>query len=231
MRIEPPPSSQPLSARSYCSARARPAGSVGATDSRGRPTSSSSSGSSSGSTPLKGLCVASQRPFSASHWYIGNSVDPDVRERRRVGQARVGSASSTRKPPEGLLGVDVAVGDDEHEVARRGAGGLGDGLRPLLAEELDDRRADRARRPPTASVTRPLAPARLASSVSSSICAARGAAQARRREAEDRPPAASASSNTRNPEPVDAPRPGRAARGRSGRRACPSRSGRSPRGR
>ena len=30
-----------------------------------------SSSSSSGTTPLNGLCVASQRLPSASHWYIG----------------------------------------------------------------------------------------------------------------------------------------------------------------
>src|SRR5512143_2571424 len=70
IRTEPPPSSQPLRARSYCMARARPAGSSGA-GLAGSPEFVTSSASSSGSTPLNGLWVASQRPTSASHWYIG----------------------------------------------------------------------------------------------------------------------------------------------------------------
>ena len=71
-RIEPPPSSQPLSARSYCSARARPAGSVGAGPQRIARTRSSAAARPRACTPLNGLWVASQRLASASHWYIGN---------------------------------------------------------------------------------------------------------------------------------------------------------------
>ena len=73
IRIEPPPSSQPLSARSYWSARARPAGSSG-DGPIGSPDAVISSASSSGRTPLNGLWVASQRPCSASHWYIGKRL-------------------------------------------------------------------------------------------------------------------------------------------------------------
>ena len=71
IRIEPPPSSQPLSARSYWSARARPAGSLGRRAGPGRRTRSRAAPRPRGATPLNGLCVASQRSFSASHWYIG----------------------------------------------------------------------------------------------------------------------------------------------------------------
>src|SRR5205814_8793429 len=51
MRIEPPPSSQPLSARSCWRARARPAGSSGL-GRDGSPDAVTSSSSSSGTTPL-----------------------------------------------------------------------------------------------------------------------------------------------------------------------------------
>ena len=37
----------------------------------GSPDAVTSSASSSGTTPLNGLWVASQRWFSSSHWYIG----------------------------------------------------------------------------------------------------------------------------------------------------------------
>ena len=54
---------------------ARPAGRVvRATGVAGSPDAVTSSASSSGTTPLNGLWVASQRPFSASHWYIGKRL-------------------------------------------------------------------------------------------------------------------------------------------------------------
>ena len=70
MRTEPPPSSQPLRATSYCIAFARPAGSSGERSSRS-PEAVVSRTSSSGTTPLNGLWVASQRWNGSSHWYIG----------------------------------------------------------------------------------------------------------------------------------------------------------------
>ena len=47
---------------------------VRATGSAGSPDAVTSSASSSGRTPLNGLWVACQRPFSASHWYIGKRL-------------------------------------------------------------------------------------------------------------------------------------------------------------
>ena len=61
---------QPFSARSYWSARARPAGSS-IDGYAGSPEAVVSRTSSSGSTPLNGLWVASQRSPSVSQWYIG----------------------------------------------------------------------------------------------------------------------------------------------------------------
>ena len=40
----------------------------------GSPEAVTSSASSSGTTPLNGLWVASQRPSSSSHWYIGKRL-------------------------------------------------------------------------------------------------------------------------------------------------------------
>ena len=47
---------------------------VRATGLAGSPEAVTSSASSSGTTPLNGLWVASQRPFSSSHWYIGKRL-------------------------------------------------------------------------------------------------------------------------------------------------------------
>ena len=77
--------------------RARPAGSSG--DGRfGSPDVVASSGSSSGTTPLNGLCVASQRPPSASHLYIGKRWTQ--RYERTFGSARPRrTPSSARRRP------------------------------------------------------------------------------------------------------------------------------------
>ena len=203
-RIEPPPSSQPLSARSYWSARARPAGSSGSARERVARRRRQQRLSPRASTPLNGLWVASQRRCSSSHWYIGNwwtqtyaSTCGSARPRR--------SASSTRSAPEHLLGVDVRVGHDEHEVARRAArrprAMAGE---PLLAHDLDDRAAD-ARRPRAPARRGPRRRPLRASSVSSSSCSPAHAGHARRREPDDAAARRRApSSNTRKPEPATA---------------------------
>ena len=115
IRIEPPPSSQPLSARSYWSARARPAGSVGrrlrriagcrhqqllvlGQDAAERVV---------GRVPAAGLGV----PLVHRE-----AVDPDVGQHVRVGQAEP-VAELDAQPAEDVGGHVRRVGDDQDQVA------------------------------------------------------------------------------------------------------------------
>ena len=142
MRIDPPPSSQPLRARSYWSARARPAGSSG--DGRaGSPDAVTSSGSSSGRTPENGLWVASQRPPSGSHWYIGNRWTQAYA--RTFGSARPEPLAELHPEPAEDVGRDRgAVGHDQDQVALRGPGPLDQGAFGVVGQELGDRALDLA---------------------------------------------------------------------------------------
>ena len=90
--------------------------------------------------PLNGLWVASQRLFSMSHWYIGKLWTQN-RQHVRVGQPEL-SAEIHTQSPEDVLGHDVRVRDDEHEVAWVRACRLRDRLRAPLPEQLGDRRRD-----------------------------------------------------------------------------------------
>ena len=96
-RTDPPPSSQPLSARSYWSASARPAGSERSATRRS-PDVVARSDSSSGTTALNGLWVASQRWFSSSHAYIGKRWIQTY-ERTSGSTRPPSSASRTRTVP------------------------------------------------------------------------------------------------------------------------------------
>ena len=144
IRTEPPPSSQPLSATSYWSARARPAGSLGRRLRADRRTPSSRSASSSGTTPLNGLWVASQRPPSASHLYIGKRWTQQYAS--TFGSARPSRPpSSAAQPAEDVGGRLGLVGDDEDQVARRSAPVASTSRSATSsAEELRDRRVELA---------------------------------------------------------------------------------------
>ena len=77
--------------------------------------------SSSGTTPLNGLCVASQRRCASSHWYIGKWCTQQYAS--SSGSARPSRPpSSTRSRPSTSLVVSRAVGHDEDEVALLGPG-------------------------------------------------------------------------------------------------------------
>ena len=87
---------------SYCIARARPAGSSGERSSRS-PEIVVSSASSSGTTPLNGLCVASQRVCSASHLYIGKRWTQQYAS-SSASASPSRPPSSTRSRPEHVVG-------------------------------------------------------------------------------------------------------------------------------
>ena len=142
MRIEPPPSSQPLSARSYWSARARPAGSSG--DGR------------AGSPEL----VDEQRLVlgeDAAERVVGGvppaellvplvhreAMDPDVAQHLRVDEAEPLAELGTQ-PPENIGGDVGRVGDHEDEVALVRGGSLPDPGHCLRREELGDGSLDLA---------------------------------------------------------------------------------------
>ena len=115
MRTEPPPSSQPLRAMSYCIARARPAGSSGAGFER------------SPEVVVRQRLVLGQ---DAAERVVGRvpasvlgvplvhreAVDPAVGELVRVGQSEPG-AELVPEPPEDVGRDGGRVGDDEDEVA------------------------------------------------------------------------------------------------------------------
>ena len=67
------------------------------------------------------------------------AVDPRVGELPRVRDQPEPTSQLHAQLAEDLLGVDVAIGDHEHQVAGRGAGRLRDGPGPLVAQELGDR--------------------------------------------------------------------------------------------
>ena len=142
MRIEPPPSSQPLSARSYWSARARPAGIVrrgagrvaGARHEQRLVLGEDAAERVVGGVPAPELLV----PLVHRE-----AMDPDVRQHLRVDQAEPLAELGTQ-PPEDIGGDVGRVGDHEDEVALVRAGSLPDPGHGLRREELGDGSLDLA---------------------------------------------------------------------------------------
>ena len=77
-------------------------------------------------TPLNGLWVASQRLCSASHWYIGKWWTQTYERTVAVDERRCARRARTRSAPSASWATDVAIGHDEHEVARPAARGGGE---------------------------------------------------------------------------------------------------------
>ena len=229
-RTEPPPSSQPLRAMSYWSARARPAGSSGLARERvagGRHEERLVLGMHAAEGVVRGV-PARVLGVPLVHREV---VDPDVREhasgRRRRGGRRARRAAC---PSASWAWMSASA-----TMSTRSPGpppGRGrEPARHLLAHDLDDGARGCAPWPSRASQTRPWAPARRASSVSSSSCARLMSPWPGHRDADDAP-----ALGQDGLEDAGSRRPPRARRGRgapcrSARRACPSRSGRWPRGR
>ena len=145
MRTEPPPSSQPLSTMSYCM-RAGPAGGIV----RARRVEVARDGRQQrlvlghhaaervvGRVPA----AAARRPTCTS----GSGVTQQYGELVRVGEAEA-TAELDAQAPEDLVGGVGRVGDDEDQVALRGAGGSS-GSPPGSRATGTSRRDRGARRP------------------------------------------------------------------------------------
>ena len=229
-RTDPPPSSQPLSARSYWSARARPAGSSERSATRRSPEVVARSrlvlGHDAAERVVGGVpALRSPRPTGTS-----GSGGPRRSERtsgstrpsrpRRARTRSVPSASWAWMSASATMRTRSPGPPPAASTSARG---------PLLADDLDDGAADARPASSSASQTRPCAPARRATSVSSSMLRAAHARHARRGEADD-----AAARRERLLEHAEPRAGGRGSRGRaapcrSAGPACPSRIGRSPR--
>ena len=200
MRTEPPPSSQPLSTTSYCCASAPPAGSP-AERLLTSPEVVASSSTCSGTGALNGLCVASQRLDSASHWYIGKRC---TQQKARISGSAMfaSSAISTRRRP------STSAESTRSPATARMRSPSGAVLLPPLALQIAS--TDSGERnfaigdliSPSgcrAIQTSPLAPWRFARSVRSSISERATPPFPGTRMARMRPPLARTSSNTLKP--------------------------------
>ena len=116
IRTEPPPSSQPLSARSYCIARARPAGSSGE-GFAGSPDAVTSSASSSGTHAAERVVRGVPALVLGVPLVHREAVDPGVRRARSGSASPSRSPSSTRSRPRTSAVTSARVGDDQDEVA------------------------------------------------------------------------------------------------------------------
>ena len=142
IRIEPPPSSQPLSARSYWSARARPAGSSGdgcAGIARRRHEQLLVLGQDAAERVV-GRVPAADLGVPLVH---REAIDPDVGEHVRVGQAET-VAELDAQPAEDVGGHLRRVGDDQDQVALGRGGLLDDRALRVVRQELGDRALDLA---------------------------------------------------------------------------------------